>query len=59
MLPALRDGGVTEGLAMTASNKMLKPPTKQSCTLKILTYTQNETKILTIKDKSWERQYLW
>jgi len=43
-----------KSIAMTASNKVFKPPTKPNSTLKILTSTQNQTKILTIKDKNWE-----
>jgi len=47
-----------ESLAMTVSNKVFKPPTKLSCTLKILTCTQNQTKILITKYKIWVRQRL-
>jgi len=45
-----------KSLAMIAFNKVFKPPTKLSSMLKILTCTQNQTKILTTKDKIWERE---
>jgi len=49
-----------KSLKMTTSNKVFKPPTKPSSTLKILTCAQNQTKILTTrKNKIWEREYLY
>jgi len=40
-----------KSLAMIASSKVFKPPTKLSSMLKIVTCTQNQTKILITKEK--------
>ena len=40
-----------KSLAITASNKVFKLQTKLNSLLKTLTCTQNQTKILTIKDE--------